>query len=169
MSVAAMYEGWPRVQTRLVHALPRLRPEDLQLVGGEGGWPIWAIVSHLAGTRVYWLCHVFKEPGAETTPFTDPSGEGWEDHLDHPRSSAELVGALESTWSVVQSCLERWTPDMLDEVFTRRVGDVVQRHSRHSVLTRMVMHDSFHCGEISLLLGMHGLPAMDPWEPIRPD
>src|SRR5690349_23076426 len=34
-----------------------------------------------------------------------------------------------------------------------------QHHTRHSVLTRLVMHDSFHAGEVSLLLGLNGLPS----------
>lgn len=167
MSVAYIYEGLPRVQTRLMHVVPKLSPAALLLTSGEGAWPVWAILSHIAEMRVYWLCNVFKEPGAESTPFGDLTNEGWEDHLDQPRGRNELLDALASSWRIVESCLERWTPEMLDEVFTRQMGQVTQRHSRHSVLTRLVMHDSFHCGEISLLLGMNqsGV-SMDPWEPI---
>jgi hypothetical protein len=150
----------------LIHRLPKLGPQELQLRASPDGWPIWAIVSHLAGARVYWLCAVFKEPGAETTPFQDPSGDGWEDHLDVPRGSDELVFAVESSWKIVASCLDRWTPEMLSEVFTRERGGELQRHTRHSVLTRLVMHDAFHSGEVSSLLGAHGLASMDPWEPI---
>lgn len=167
MSVAHIYEGWPRVQTRLMYALPKLTPQELQLASREGAWPVWAILSHVAGSRVYWLCNVFKEPGAESTPFGDLTDEGWEDHLDQPRGRDELMDALASSWQIVESCLERWTPEMLDEVFTRRMGDGTQRHSRHSMLTRLAMHDSFHCGEIALLFGMNrsGV-SMDPWEPV---
>jgi hypothetical protein len=55
---------------------------------------------------------------------------------------------------------------MLGETFTRDRAGQIQLHTRQSVLTRLVMHDAFHCGEISLLLGTHGLASMDPWEPI---
>jgi len=166
MSVATIYEGWQRAQTVLIHGVRRLGPQELQLRASPDGWPIWAIASHIAGARVYWLCAVFKEPGAETTPFRDPAGEGWEDHLDVPRRSDELAHALESSWQIVESCLGRWTPEMLGETFTRERAGELQRHSRHSVLTRLVMHDAFHCGEISSLLGANGLPSMDPWEPV---
>src|ERR1700682_3686121 len=71
-------------------------------------WPIWAITAHTAGARVYWLCHILKEPGAERTPFTDPTGMGWEDDLTHARHASELVSALESTWTIVNDCLDRW-------------------------------------------------------------
>jgi hypothetical protein len=107
---------------------------------------------------------IFGEPGIERTPFPDPANEGWEDNLDVPRDSGELMEALTTTWSIVESCLERWTPDMLHVAFPRPRGGVIQQHTRHSVLTRMVMHDAFHCGEVSLLLGLHGRPSLDPWE-----
>lgn len=166
MSVTAIFEGWQRTQAHLVDRLPKLGPHELGLRASSDGWPIWAIASHIAGARIYWLCGVLKEPGAETTPFPDALGEGWEDRLDVPRGSDELMFAVESSWKIVESCLARWTPEMLGETFSRvREGDV-QRHTRQSVLTRLVMHDAFHCGEVSSLLGTHGLESMDPWEPI---
>jgi uncharacterized damage-inducible protein DinB len=166
VSVGAIFEGWQRVQARLVRGVPSLGPEELQLRASPEGWPIWAIVSHIAAARVYWLCQVLEEPGVKATPFPDPGADAWEDHLDIPRSADELMSALESTWRIVESCLSRWTPEMLGEAFTRERAGEVQWHTRQSVLTRLVMHDAFHSGEVSSLLGAHGLPSMDPWEPI---
>lgn len=166
MSVSAIYEGWPKVQNHLVARLPSLTPEQLALKASPDGWPVWASISHLAGGRVYWLCHVFKEPGADKTPFGDPSGDGWEDDPDHPRSAQELLFAVESSWKIVEFCLERWTPETLGETFTRDFYGTLQRHTRHSVLTRLVMHDAFHAGEVSLILGMNGLTSLDPWVPL---
>jgi hypothetical protein len=165
MSVAPIFEGWQKTQAHLVNRLPKLGSRELGLRASPEGWPIWAIVSHLAGARVYWLCGVFKEPGADTTPFHDPFGDGWEDHLDAARGPDELKFAVESSWRIIESCLARWTPEMLSEVFTRARGSEVQQHTRQSVLTRLVMHDAFHCGEVSSLLGAHGFASMDPWDP----
>jgi len=162
-----MYEGWQKVQAHLTRRLPNLTPEELQLKASPDGWPIWAAGEPPGRGRVYWLCGVFKEAGADATPFPDPlATEGWEDHLDVPRSSDELMFAMESSWLIVESCLNRWTPEMLGETFTRDYAGTITRHTRHSVLTRIVMHDSFHCGEVSLLLGMHGQPSLDPWVPL---
>lgn len=105
MSVAATVDGWERIQERLIKRLPQLGPAELGLRASADGWPIWAMVGHLAGARVYWLCDVFREPGAENTPFTNAAQEGWEDRLDVPRESDELLFAVESTWQIVQSCL----------------------------------------------------------------
>lgn len=165
-SIAHLYRLWPQYNSRLVEAIRPLTDEQLRLRISPDNFPIWALAAHTAGTRVYWLCGVFKEKGAETTPFTDPlSGVGWEDEPDRPRGAAELVGALESSWRIVAGCLERWTMSMLDEEFARETSAGPQRHTRQSVLMRMLTHDAFHAGEISQLLGAHGLGEIDLWRP----
>lgn len=161
-----MYEGWARCQAQLVSRLTKFGTQELRLKASADGWPIWAMVGHIAVARVYWLCGVFREAGAETTPFPDPFGDGWEDHLDTPRSPGELLFAIESSWRIVESCLERWTSEMLSETLSRERAGELELHTRHAVLTRLVIHDAFHCGEASIILGMHGLPSMDPWEPL---
>jgi len=156
------------VQDHLVARIPRLGAEELALTGAPDGWPVWALIAHLAGTRVYWLCTIAGEPGVETTPFPQPAIDGWEDHLDHPRGPAELLEAVQTSGAIVERCLSAWTPDMLSVAFTRVRNGEVQSHTRASILTRTVMHDSFHVGEISLLLGSGGLPSLDPWDPLVP-
>jgi uncharacterized damage-inducible protein DinB len=160
------YAGAHLANAALVAALAPLSPEQLGLPVGSPNWPIWASASHVAGTRVFWLCHVFGEPGAETTPFRDPSGMGWEDDLAHPRRADELVAALESSWRIVQRCLDTWTPDTLAQEARRVSGAEVRIHTRQSVLIRIITHEAYHCGEIALTLGSHGLGGDDPNGPI---
>jgi uncharacterized damage-inducible protein DinB len=164
-SIRPFYAGWDRYNLAITEVVRDMDGEQLAIRPAANRWPIWATVAHVAGTRVYWLCGVFGEPGAEMTPFTDPlSGWGWEDDLDHPRTAAELTGALESTWQIVAGCLDRWTPAMLDETFTRTGLDGrEQRHTRQSVLLRMLSHDAYHAGELSQTLGIHGLRQIDLW------
>src|SRR3982074_1350196 len=135
-NAAPFYEGWRFTNDRLIQRIARLSAEELGLRAAPNLWPIWAIAAHAAGMRVYWLCGVFKERGAEHTPFPDANGEGWEDDLGRPRRSGELVSALESTWTIVEDCLNRWTPDMLQETFRREIKGKGQRHSPQSVLIR---------------------------------
>src|SRR5438128_2260695 len=99
--------------------LARLTDDELGLRASADGWPVWALIAHIAGARVYWLCSVCGEPGVERTPFPDPANDGWEDHLDHPRGAEELVGAIETSWSIVEHCLAHWTPSTLTVDFTR--------------------------------------------------
>ena len=162
------YGDWRIYNGRLIGAIRSLSNEQLKLQATPGQWPIWAIAAHTAGARVYWLCGVFKESGAEITPFIDPlSGIGWEDDESTPRGSEELVGALESSWKIVERCLAQWTPSMLGDEFTRNVGGKTQVHTRESVLMRLITHDAFHSGEISQIIGMHGIPEIDLWRPSR--
>jgi uncharacterized damage-inducible protein DinB len=161
--VAPFYDGWGLSNERLVETIGALSVEALGLRAGSDLWPIWAITAHLAGARVYWLCAILKESGAERMPFSKPTGEGWEDDLTHPRQAGELIFALESSWKIVEACLERWTPAMLQDEFRREVDGKIQLHSRQSVIMRLLTHDAYHAGEISQALGMHGLPEVDLW------
>ena len=86
-NVAPFYEGWRFTNDRLIQRIAKLSAEELGLRAAPNLWPIWAIAAHAAGMRVYWLCSVFKERGAEHTPFPDANGEGWEDDLGRPRRS----------------------------------------------------------------------------------
>ncbi|HKV32465.1 MAG TPA: DinB family protein [Candidatus Dormibacteraeota bacterium] len=162
-NIAPFYGGWQFVQERLVQRIAALSLEQLQLRPSPDLWPIWAITAHTAGARVYWLCHIFKEPGAERNRFVSPTGEGWEDDPTHPRRASELVSALESSWSVIQDCLDRWTPEMLQEKFPRESRGAIQIHTRQAVLMRLITHDAYHSGEISATLGMNRLDELDIW------
>src|SRR5712671_2435067 len=133
-SLTPFYRGWDQYNARLVDAIRSLSDEQLKLRAAPDKWPMWAIAAHTAGARVYWLCGVFKESGAENTPFIDPSsGEGWEDHQDTPRGPDEVVGALVSSWKIVERCLQHWTTSMLNDEYMREIGSNTQRHTRRSV------------------------------------
>jgi uncharacterized damage-inducible protein DinB len=167
-SISRFFEGWQTYNERIVEVVRDLSPEQLSVHPGPERWPIWATVGHTAGARVYWLCAMLGEPGAETTPFTISDlerGFGWEDDLDTPRTAAELTEALESSWRIISGCLERWTPDTLFERFERQADKETQVHTRQSVLIRLLSHDAYHSGELSQTLGIHGLPQIDLWRP----
>ena len=163
--IGRLYPDWPQYAERLRDGVVGLTAEQLALRAGPDHGSIWQLAAHAAGARVFWLCGIFGQPGAEGTPFADPlSGFGWEDEPDHPRSGDELRWALDSSWQVVAGCLARWPIDSLGETATRILGDGrEQLHSRASVLNRLHSHDAFHAGEISQLLGRHGLPPIDLW------
>jgi uncharacterized damage-inducible protein DinB len=166
MTIRAVYDRWPQYNSRLTQVVAAMSDEQLAIRPAPDGWPIWATVAHTAAARTYWLCGVAGEPGAESTPFPDPlSGEGWEDDLEHPRTAEELVHALTSTFAIVESVLDRWTPAMLGEEIERRFNDMRQLHSRSSILQRLLTHDAYHCGELSQTLGIRGLPQIDLWRP----
>jgi uncharacterized damage-inducible protein DinB len=67
------------------------------------------------------------------------------------------------TGAIIERILDTWTLDGLEVEFERTRGGIRQVHTRRSILLRCLSHDAFHSGEISQLLGVHGLPAIDLW------
>ena len=166
MPIRQFYDRWPQYNRRLTEIVGAMSDDQLAIRPARDRWPIWATVGHTAAARVYWLCGILGEPGAGTTPFPDPmSGDGWEDDLDHPRRARELVEALDTTWAIIDGCLDRWTPAMLEETVERSYGDERQVHSRASIVQRLLTHEAYHCGELSQTLGIEGLPQIDLWRP----
>jgi uncharacterized damage-inducible protein DinB len=164
MSIRPSYDRWPQYNRRLTEIVGAMSPEQLAIKPAPELWPIWATVGHTAAARVYWLCGVLEEPGAETTPWPEPlTGLGWEDDPEHPRSAAELVMALDTTWAIVDRCLDTWTPAMLGETVERIYQDRRQLHERTSIIQRLFTHEAYHCGELSQTLGIAGLPQIDLW------
>jgi len=164
-SSTSVYPDWEQHNARFRDGVRGLSSEQLAISAGPEHGQIWQLAAHTVGTRVYWLCGVFGEPGAETTPWHDPlNGIGWEDEPDHPRSGEELAWAFDVTWPIIRDCLEHWTVDDLDRTATRTRDDgKVQVHTRASVLNRMFTHEAYHAGEVSQLLGVRGLEAIDIW------
>ena len=168
--VAELYPDWPQYAARLRAGVSDLTDEQLALRVGPEHATIWQLAAHVAGARTYWVCGVFKQPGADMTPFADSmSPFGWEDDPDHPRTGAELAWALDSTWKVIRDSLARWSVDDLDVTESRTIFDgSIQAMTRGSMLNRLISHDAFHAGEISQLLGLHGLPPIDLWRRLPP-
>ena len=165
-SVGQFYEGWQTYNERIIEVVRELSAEQLQVRPAPERWPMWATLGHTAGVRVYWLCGVFGEPGAEATPFADPlNGLPWEDDLDTPRTADELTEALTTTWQVIAGCLQRWTPAALFEQFEPMADKKTQVHTRQAVLMRIISHDAYHCGELSQTLGINAMPQIDLWRP----
>jgi hypothetical protein len=168
-SIEPFYADWAGYHRRTVDAFRRLTDAEMALTvpteryADAPPWPIWAVVAHTAGACVYWLCHVLGEPGAATTPFTDPAGMGWEDDLATVRGRDEVVAAYRSTWPIIASVLARWTPQMLGETIRRQGSAGVQVLSRQSILLRLITHEAYHVGEISLTLSANGSEPIDLW------
>ncbi len=75
-----------------------------------------------------------------------------------------LVEALDSTFRIVERCLDRWTLDTLDEEIRRPDFGPDWVHTRGSVIQRVFSHDVYHCAELNEALGIAGLPQIDLWD-----
>jgi uncharacterized damage-inducible protein DinB len=171
LTLTRFYRGWEAGNANVVKSLRSLTNDQLQLRPAPGQWAIWQLAAHTAGARAYWFGHL-GESEEELAPLLgDPqTGMGWEDVEDHPRSADELAWAFETTWKMIEDRLGCWTPDILDDRFSRELGSWAgplagqrQGFSRQDVIWRLIAHDGQHSGEISLILGMHGLPPVEFW------
>jgi hypothetical protein len=164
-TIRPAYSKWPEYNRRLSDVVAGLTEEQLALHPSPERWPMWATVGHAACQRVFWLCDFAGEPGVETTRFTDAGHNcPGDDDLENVLSADQLVEALDSTFRIVESCLDRWTLDMLDEEIRREDYGPDWVHTRGSVIQRVFSHDVYHSAELNEILGKAGLPQIDLWD-----
>lgn len=164
LTIRPAFSVWPHYQRRLRDVVATLTEADLALQPSAERWPLWATVGHLACQRVFWLCDFAGEPGAESTPFTNAGYDcPGDDDLEHVLDADALVAALDSTFAIVEACLDRWTPDMLEEEIRRDDFGEGWAHTRGWVIQRVFSHDIWHCAELNETLASAGLPQIDLW------
>jgi uncharacterized damage-inducible protein DinB len=163
MSIRPAYSNWPRYNRAIRDVVAGLSAEQLALRPSAERWPIWATIGHLACQRVFWLCDFAGEPGAATSPFPNAGFDcPGDDDLEHVWSADALAAALDSTFEIVDGCLDRWTLEMLgEEIAPSGDGRV---YSRGSILQRVFAHDISHAAELNEVLGREGLRQIDFWD-----
>jgi hypothetical protein len=98
----------------------------------------------------------------ETTPFTNAAFNcPGDDDLENVLGPGALVEALDSTFRIVERCLDRWTVDMLEEEIRHPEWGEGWIHTRGAVIQRVFSHDVYHSAELNETLGNAGLPQID--------
>jgi uncharacterized damage-inducible protein DinB len=165
LTIRQAYSKWPLYNGRLLAVVAAMTGEQLAIRPSPERWPIWATVGHAACQRVFWLCDFAGEPGAETTPFTNAASNcPGDDDLEHVLSACQLVEALDSSFRIVERCLDTWTMDSLAEELRRDDWDETWVHTRGSVIQRVFAHDIYHSAELNEALGRVGLHQVDLWD-----
>lgn len=156
-SLAPFYKGWDGYQQHLVRALAPLSTEQLTLHAAPHLRSVGGIATHIIGARARWLHHMLGEGDENLASLGKWDGSG-----QPARSATELVQGLEATWQVMQNALQRWTVADLDEIFhdTDDNGEE-ETFTRQWIIWHLIEHDVHHGGEISFVLGMHNVPAID--------
>ena len=162
-SIRPFYADWAGYNRRIVEGIGALPTDALELrVPDSDHWPVWRIVGHIGRARVWWLCSVFGEEGAERTAFNSLNNEEWVAR-GRPASGAALADDYATTWPIVDGCLDRWTPESLGEAVRREEDGNVEVHTRQSILLRLINHEAYHVGEINLALGVAGYEPIELW------
>lgn len=157
-TLATFYNGWDNYQQYLVRALAPLTTEQLNVEASSNLRPAGMIARHIIGARARWLHYVLlKEEREELLQLGK-----WDDKDQPARSGEELAHGLQVTWQVLQDGLQRWTSaDMEDILHDTGDDGSDETFTRQWVIWHLIEHDLHHGGELSYVLGMHGLPAID--------
>lgn len=164
-TIRPAFSKWPDYNRSLRDAVAAMTEQQLAVEPTPERWPLWATVGHLACQRVFWLCGFAGEPGAETTPFTNAAYDcPGDDDLEHVLGPEQLALALDSTFRIVDACLDTWTLEMLSEVLRRQEWDGSWVHTRGAVHQRVFAHDVYHTAEVNEALGIARLSLIQLWD-----
>ena len=95
--------------------------------------------------------------GPEAKAYTE-----WDARGAPMRTPAEMVEALDRTWQGMADCLASWNDDDMRQTFEDDWDGKIVHLPRAWIVYHVMEHDLHHGGELSLTLGMHGIPADFP-------
>jgi len=164
-TIRPAFRVWPEYDRRLREVVGAMTAEELAIKPSPDRWPLWASIGHLACQRVFGLCDVAGEPGAETTAFPNAGFDcPGDDDLEHVWEADALVDALASSFRIIEGCLDRWTLDTLGEEIRIDDWGGEWARTRGDMLARTFAHDVWHITELNEALGVAGLRQVDLWE-----
>lgn len=151
-----IYENWRGYDEKLRDCVAPLTDQQLLLQPAAHMWPLGQLVQHIISVRAGWFSGTLQDEDAAMSAYME-----WGQRGSPARSAAELVRGLEGTWAFIEARLQSWTPVDCAKTFPDEWNGQVFEVSRSWVIYHVMEHDLFHGGEISLILGMNGLPALD--------
>lgn len=164
-SLITFYKGWGTYQRMLVDVVAPLSMEQLELSVSADKWTIGRTIQHIAANRVWWFQLWMNEGDRELASIIqwDPPGEV----AEPPKLTAsELVEGLVSSWDMIANALARWVPEDLEQFFSapkvlsEEEQEMYGDATRQWIIWHVLEHEIHHGGEISLVLGKHGLAGI---------
>lgn len=159
-TLTTFYENWNKYQERIKSSVEKLTEEQWGLRASPELRTVGEIANHIVGCRAGWFSHFLKEAASdEVKDIAD-----WDVTGRPPHSPADTVRALDLTWELMANSIARWTPEDMQVTFEDDWGEEggIVHLSRAWVVWHVLEHDLHHGGELSLTLGMHGVPANFP-------
>jgi len=151
-----IHQGWYEYQERLIEALAPLTPDQLGLRPAPDLLSAGEIAAHIVQTRAAWFYFIMGDGGEEFKTIGK-----WKVRGEISSNKDEIIQGLETTWTRMQEIIKDWTaedwgmtwPDEEDE----STPDVL---TRPWIIWHLIEHDIHHGGEISIILGAHGLGGL---------
>ena len=155
-TLEVIYENWRGYDEKLRNCIAPLTDEQLMLQPAARMWPLGQIVQHMISVRAGWFSGTLQDDDEVMCTYML-----WGQRDSPARSAAELAQGLDETWAFIEARLQRWTPADCAMTFPDEWAGKVTYVSRSWVIYHVLEHDLHHGGEISLILGMNGLPGPD--------
>ncbi len=151
-----IYENWRGYHEKLRDCIAPLTDAQLALQPAAGMWPLGQIVQHIISVRAGWFSGTLQDDDDAMRAYME-----WGQRESPERSAREMARGLDETWAFIEARLQRWTPTDCAQTFPDEWDGQVHEVSRSWVIYHVLEHDLHHGGEVSLILGMHGLPSLD--------
>jgi len=152
-TLTTFYRQWGEYQGHIRDSVAPLTDEQLALRAAPDLRSVGENAAHIIGCRAGWFTYVLHEEASpEVKAYAD-----WD--AAAPRTGAELAQALDTSWQFVADCIARWNDEDMRKTFEDEQDGEVVHLSRAWIVWHVLEHDLHHGGEISLTLGMHGVPA----------
>jgi len=150
------YEGWQAHQETLIDAITPLDADQLGLRVAADQLSVGEIAAHIVTSRAIWFYFVMGEGGEEFKTIGR-----WDVRGELSRSAEDIVNGLRTTWAGMHAVISGWTPEDWKKTFPdeedNNTPDVL---TRQWVIWHIIEHDLHHGGEISIILGAHGLQGL---------
>jgi uncharacterized damage-inducible protein DinB len=158
VTLTTFYTSWKAYQDHIKEAVAPLTAEQLELRAAPHLRSIGENALHIIGCRAGWFTQTLGEDwGADVKAYAS-----WDEPGAPARTAAELVQALDRTWDCMAACLARWSSADMHTTFPDDWDGEIVQLSRAWIVWHVLEHDLHHGGELSLTLGMHGIPAQFP-------
>ena len=157
-TLSTFYTNWKQYQVHIKDSVAPLTAEQFTLRAAPHLRTIGELATHIVGCRAGWFTYVLGEDvGDEVKAIAN-----WDEEDAPARSADELVHALDLTWNMMADRLARWSDDDMRKTFEDEQDGQTVQLARAWIVWHVMEHDLHHGGELSLTLGMHGLPADFP-------
>ena len=155
-TLQVIYENWQGYHKKLRDCIAPLTNEQLLLQPAAHMWPLAQLVQHIISVRAGWFSGTLQEDDEAMSAYMV-----WGQRDSPDRNATELVRGLDETWAFIETRLQRWTPADYAMTFPDEMDGEEYHVSRSWVVYHVLEHDLHHGGEISSILGMHGLRTFD--------
>ncbi|GHO62001.1 hypothetical protein KSC_008930 [Ktedonobacter sp. SOSP1-52] len=161
-TLTTYYTIWKEYQEHIKGAIAPLTAEQLALRATPHLRSVGENAMHIIGTRIGWfIITLGEEFGEEMSAYLKRNEVALRQGTPIP-TAAELAQGLDHTWQLMADCLARWSPADMQQTFPDELDGKQVYLSRAWVVGHVMEHDMHHGGELSLTLGMHGIPADFP-------